>query len=310
MFQMKINRIALNLVLRLVFVSSVLTIVGTPGQLYHDYRNDLSRLKASLETVTSPKVEDISQGVLAGDSFSVNSILDTLLEHSDLAYAAVIVDGEVTWKRGEVVDRKHVGATFHLTGSEGTVGLPGRLEVMADARPIWQQLTHRFTEMLITNGIKMYIIATFMFLMFQYLVTRHLEPLAEQIRHLDFSKPFSPLRLERKRVRKQDELEQVVCGLNAMQEIAHNAYESLAKIKKRLLLFFDSTEEAIFGADRHGVCSFANDACLALLGLDDYKEIVGKELQEVFVHSGSENDDEFNKNGFISRTINHRGVVL
>jgi PAS domain S-box-containing protein len=309
MFQKKINKIALNLLLRLVFVSSVLTILGTIGQLYLDYRNDLSRVTASLETITSPKVHDISQGVLAGDSFSVNSILDNLLEHSDLAYAAVIVDDKVAWKRGEIADGKHVGATFHLNGSDGTTRSPGRLEVMADTRPIWQQLTHRFTHMLITNGIKMFIITAFMFLMFQYLVTRHLESLAEQIRHLDFSKPFSPLTLERERVHKQDELEQVVCGLNAMQERASKAYESLAKIKKRLLLFFDSTEEAIFGVDRDGVCSFANDACLALLGLDGYEKIVGRELQDVFVHSGSENDNEFNENGIISQTMNRRGVL-
>lgn len=159
------------------------------------------------------------------------------------------------------------------------------LEVMADIKPVWQQLTNRFVKMLVTNGIKIFLIAGFVLLMFQYLVTRHLESLAQQIKCLDFSKPYSPLRLERKGVLKHYEFDQVVSGLNTMQEKAREAYELLARNEQRLLLFFDSTEEAIIGVDRDGVCLFANDACLGILGLGEYEAIIGKELHELFVHS-------------------------
>ncbi|MGB3211570.1 MAG: PAS domain-containing protein [Desulforhopalus sp.] len=293
MNQKFVHRIAFRLVVWLVFFSSVLTICATAWQLYFDYNDDLERVVASVDAAALKQVAEVRRSVLAGDSRSVDSLLYDLVSTGGLAYAAVIVDEKIAWQQGEKIDGRHVCSIFPMAYIDSGNQHSCSLEVMADTTPVWQQLTNRFVQMAITNGIKIFLIAGFLFLMFQYLVTRHLESLAQQIRGLDFSKPYLPLTLERKGILQHDEFDHVVSGLNLMQQKAREAYDSLARNEQRLVLFFDSTEEAIIGVDRDGVCSFANDACLRILRLGKYESIIGKNLHELFVHS---QDERFGKN--------------
>jgi len=53
--------------------------------------------------------------------------------------------------------------------------------------------------------------------------------------------------------------------------------------KFRLLL--DSTAEAIYGIDAQENCTFANPACLKMLGYNDISEVLGKNTHALFHHS-------------------------
>jgi len=287
-----VDRIAVKLVLWLVLFSSTLTLVGTCWQLYIDYTDDLERMAATVDAVTMDQIPAVRRSVLAGDASSVESLLLNLVNNSGLAYAAVIVDDKVTWQHGEKLPGRHVSSRFPLQTVDGGDHRSGCLEVMADAQPVRQELVRRFVQILFANGIKIFLIAGFVMLMFQYLVTRHLESLALQVRNLDFSKPYSPVRLGKAGTDNLYEIDQVVSGLNAMQEKAREAFSALARNEQRLLLFFDSTEEAIIGVDWDGICSFANDACMELLGLSEYEAVIGKELHDLIVHSRDLPDGE------------------
>ena len=110
-----------------------------------------------------------------------------------------------------------------------------------------------------SNGIKIFIVAGFVFLMFQYLVTRHLEEIARQIRFEDITRRPEPIALQRRKKSEVDELDMMVTGLNAMRNKAWSAIELFEENEERLFQFFDATKEAIIGIDRLGFCSFAND---------------------------------------------------
>lgn len=278
------DRIAFKLVFYLVFFSSVLTVVATAAQVYFDYTDDLREVTASVHAVVKHQVPEVRRSVLAKDSESINSLLKRILQNSGLAYAAVVVDEKTTWQQGEKVAGKSICTSFPLEESDTLSSQKGFLEVIADIGPVQDRLNMRFIQMLIANGIKIFLIAGFVFLMFQFLVTRHLESLADQIKTLDLSKPYSPLSLKKVGEGKHHELDQVVSCFNDMQMKAREAYESLARNERRLLLFFDATEEAILGIDREGFCNFANDACLRLLGVGTYESIIGKLLHELFLY--------------------------
>ena len=46
-----------------------------------------------------------------------------------------------------------------------------------------------------------------------------------------------------------------------------------------------STEEAIYGIDMNGVCTFVNPACIRLLGYSEEKEIIGENIHELIHHT-------------------------
>jgi PAS domain S-box-containing protein len=280
------HRIALKLVLRLMLFSVLLTILGTVGQAYVDYRSDVNRVSAALYALSCDPLPDFSRSVKEGDGQAVNSLLDHLMQQRGLAYAAVLVDERIAWQRGRPVEGKTISSSFPLVAETGGSRPYGTLEVMADIKPVWRDLTDRCIRIMVANGIKIFLIAGFTLLMFQYLVTRHLESLAQQIRRVDFTVPGSSLGLDRGTGNQQDELDEVVAGLNSMIDGARLACQTLARNEERLLLFFDATEEAILGVDRAGLCTFANDACLKLLKRHEYEEIIGKELSDILVLSG------------------------
>lgn len=295
------DRIAIKLVSWVVFFSLLLAIISTFAQVYFDYRQDKKRIAETLVNIAWQQLPCVTKGDLADDPKIGDSLLGNLVLSSGIAYAAVTINERVVWQQGHPTG-KGASAKYFLF-SDACENPPfGTLEVMADTKPVLN-LALRSLKMLFSNGLKIFLVAGFTFLMFQYLVTRHLESLAQQIHLLDVSKPGAPLKLERNSRVQHDELDEVVLGLNTMQDRARQAYESLARNEQRLLLFFDSTEEAIIGVDCDSVCSFANDACLKMLGLSDYEDIIGKGLHELFVHSVLSNKTDVTEEGVVCQVL-------
>lgn len=60
---------------------------------------------------------------------------------------------------------------------------------------------------------------------------------------------------------------------------------ALREREEHFRLLLDSTAEGIYGLDHHGVCTFANPACLRLLGYSDPAELVGRKTHALIHHS-------------------------
>ena len=284
------NRIAVKLVLWLVVVSSVLTLLGTATELYFDYHGRIEQLAQYLGEVTESCAAEVQRVVDAGDSESVSAILKNLLR-GPIAYAAVIVDDKVAYEKGDSDRRYKVESSKAFLVNQQKEFNSAMLKVVTDIAPIRADIHQKFLHSLIANGIKIFLIATFVFLMFQYLVTRHLEEIAKQIQKQDITKPSEPIFLKRAKRSGQDELDKVVSDLNSMRDKARDALIQLEKNEERLLLFFDSTEEAIVGVNREGICSFVNESCMEMLGKIDYEGVVGKSINALFQYQQSKNTE-------------------
>jgi len=55
--------------------------------------------------------------------------------------------------------------------------------------------------------------------------------------------------------------------------------------QEHIQLLMNSTEEAIYGVDLNGICTFVNPACVRILGYDDEDELVGGNLHEMIHHT-------------------------
>ena len=59
------------------------------------------------------------------------------------------------------------------------------------------------------------------------------------------------------------------------------AERKLRDSEERVRLLLDSTGEGIYGIDMDGNCTFANPACIALLGFDSTNELLGRNMHEL-----------------------------
>ncbi|TKB09057.1 ATP-binding protein [Desulforhopalus sp. IMCC35007] len=292
----RVNRIAGKLVFWLVVVSSSLTLLTAVAQLYFDYHDSLDRISSRLGQVTEKHVPELNRLVLQGDSQSVNNVLKRIMDLAPIAYAAVIVDDQVFWERGNRNLEHGLVSNQPFWINRQKELNAGVLTVATDITPVREYIFHKFIQTLVSNGVKIFIVAGFVFLMFQYLVTRHLEEIARQIRLEDITRRPEPIALQRRKKSEADELDMMVTGLNAMRDKARIALKLFEENEERLLQFFDATKEAIIGIDRLGFCSFANDAAIKVLEKSDYNGVVGQHVDTLFTHQIHSDHKDYQSN--------------
>jgi len=68
------------------------------------------------------------------------------------------------------------------------------------------------------------------------------------------------------------------------------AVEGAAGSDELVRLLLNSTGEGIYGVDLEGNCTFANPACLKLLGLESDLELLGQNVHEQVHHTRANGD--------------------
>ena len=61
--------------------------------------------------------------------------------------------------------------------------------------------------------------------------------------------------------------------------------EAIRSSEERVRLLMDSTAEAITGVDLQGICTFANPACVRMLGFADSQDVVGTNMHDLIHHT-------------------------
>ena len=86
-------------------------------------------------------------------------------------------------------------------------------------------------------------------------------------------------------VQRRDEVGLTSLAFNKMVDAIAERTRSIQEKQAHIQLLLDSTEEAIYGVDLNGVCTFANAACLKILGYQNESDLVGKEIHDLTHHS-------------------------
>lgn len=284
MFRLNKASIASRLTVLVICFSSMVAVVATAFQLYLDYRRDLQGLYAFFSAIEETSLRPIEESVWVLDDLQVNLQLEGLIRREGIVHAAVEMNGEVAWQKGDPAAGKSIIARTYPLLHQGRHGqeLIGQLRVVASLHAIYDRLLDRIVILLISNTLKTFLVSGFILLLFQKQLTRHLIRLADYVRDINIqaSKP-APLVLERTPPRRPDELDQVVAVLNGLCQSGHQVFAQLRTQEARLRLLFDAAGEAVFGVDVHGVCTFVNRAGIECFQAVDQAALVGRNLLEL-----------------------------
>ncbi|MEZ5594245.1 MAG: PAS domain S-box protein [Gammaproteobacteria bacterium] len=88
-----------------------------------------------------------------------------------------------------------------------------------------------------------------------------------------------------------DDADQVTHFLGIQTDVTERkrTEQALRASNERVRLLLDSTAEAIYGVDLEGICTFCNDACVKMLGLQHTDDLIGKNVHQLIHHSHSDN---------------------
>jgi signal transduction histidine kinase len=207
-------------------------------QLQSEYRSDVQDINSSFSFIRHSTVPVLIESVWVSDEPQIRAQLEGLLNLRDVEYVEVAVEGRTRWSAGlQVSTRTQVDRVVLRHQYRGGEVVIGELKISASLDAVWERIWNRLIEVLIENGIKTLLVALFMLLVFQLLVTRHLARLSYYARNYDpRALDSADLALDRApggRWR-PDALDHLERAINGMRHNLRDAYLEMQAVNTRL----------------------------------------------------------------------------
>ena len=176
------KRIGSRLMILIVTFSSLLALVATAFQLFFEYREQRADMDVLLDEV-GIFLPPLAASVWTFDDKQVALGLDSLvhLPHIDRVVVSIPGGGR-SWSAGEVRSARSVTRDYPLVyDTHGSTRTIATIAVTGSLDWIFDRVLSKAVAILVSNGIKTFLVAAFMIVVFQRLVTRRIEELAGRV---------------------------------------------------------------------------------------------------------------------------------
>jgi len=243
------NSIYRKLVIKIVFFSSFITILSTFVQLYSDYLSDINRIENIQHDVLSSYSESLKWALWGLDSLSIESQIKGMSNINNINSIRIITTDGKTWEKGEhkknnviekIIELKHVY-------SDNKELILGNIIIQSDLFSVYQRLLNKALVILISNGVKTFLVAGFILLLIRKIVTNPLSIISTFLKQTD---PLEKKKLILKTPHDRksngfDEIDQVVESINVMNLEIHNSYGEIVTSKENLKCAFDEINQLL-----------------------------------------------------------------
>lgn len=233
-----------HLTLSIVLFSSLITLITTAYQLINDYRGDVSRIDRVFSNIEKANLDVLAASIWVIDERLINTQLNGLIQLPDINYISIKDDSGQSWNAGNSKPTHTLNKIFPLVYKSPTDNINvGTLEVQVDMDAIYQRLYDKAILILLSNGIKTFLVAGFILFLVWYNITKHLDKLSNYCKRINLDADFEPLQFERKE--KADEFKQVADAINSMQGQLRNSFEALKSSKAELQTALEDRERLL-----------------------------------------------------------------
>lgn len=270
----RLRGVSARLIVSTLLFSSIVTLAATSLQLYIDYSRDVDLIHERMRQIRDSYVDSISASLWALDREQLMVQVEGIRSLPDIQRVEVIVDGADFVSAGRVDSANLIVRAFPLVRDYRGEAVPlGTLHASASLDGVYSRLLDRVFVILGTQAIKTFLVSVFIFLLFQYLVTRHLLHMAAYARALAPGTLGTPLRLERDSGPgvAPDELDDVVHAINEMRDNLRQSWcefeaEHSRRVEAETLASIGQFSASIAHEIRNPLSSIINGA--ELLGRD------------------------------------------
>ena len=262
----------------LVF-SSLVTLVSTVVQLRIEYKRDVAGIQGVLEQIRVSYAQTLASSLWVTSQSDIQLQLNGMLRLPDMQYLEVSSPDRIEAKAGEKHDsrilRQDTPLYFEYLGKPVYVG---KLVAVASLEGAYQRLKNKILVILVSQTIKTFLVSLFILFLFQLLVGRHLNKIAQHTEVLQLGSADQPLKLERRQQdpSRADELGKLEVALNNMNLRLITAYRSLKESEETTRLTIDAVQDyAILQLDSSGCVTTWNAGAQRIKG---YRadEIIGQ----------------------------------
>jgi PAS domain S-box-containing protein len=264
--------------------SGCVTLVLTLIQLYFDYQRDVSVLEVRLNGIGRSYVASLAEGLWNFDEKQLRLQLDGILRLPDIRAVevreAADSDNPLIVKLGENSVSSGLTREYPLRQSvQGQERVIGTLRVEATLSNVYRHLLDTAVIILISQAAKTFLVSLFILYLFHRLVTRHLSAIASNLGRYRITDTAFKLRLQRRPLPHEDELERVTTAFNTLSHTLHTVYRALSEREAKIRQLVDANIIGIFLWNIDGQVIEANDAFLHMIGYERDDLVSGRVLR-------------------------------
>ncbi len=285
----------------ILLFSSLITLLGTFIQLYMEYLADIGFVKNQIEQVESAHLDSLTNSLWDFDKGQIRTQLNSILNIRDIVYLEINVKNRPIFSAGHY-DKSKNNITSELkmiTNFHDRKKKIGSLHVVASLEGVYSRLYNRVLIILVTQGMKTFLVSMFILYIIHHLVTRHVFMLVNYAKKMDLNTPNSNLVLKKKSLfeTEPDEIDQLVTALNDMYQRLITTFarqkqsdKALKESEKKYRSLFSSVNEGFclhkFIYDQKGqaidyIILDVNPAYETILGIK-FKEAVDMKASQLY----------------------------
>lgn len=276
------NQIGKKLLIRVLQVSTCVTVLFTIISFYLDYQTEQAILSDTKNQIKENFTDNLALSVYNFDTPSIQTQVKTLLNFQE------IISAKLTDEKGEVLDR--VTATnqefrFLETWSYSLIPpgmndqeLVGQLEIIVTRKYMYLRMIKKISYFFFSQGLKTLIVSFILLFIFNNMIVSHLLQMSgslEQFKKNDYKK-YDPVKLK---LNHQDELAALSIVTNELCEIVQ---EKLHDAKKEILVqkaqAINSAKLASIGEMAGGIAHEINNP---LAVIDGNINIIRRQLEKM-----------------------------
>lgn len=229
-----------RLLVLILLVSSLITLILTAIQLYIDFQREISAIEQRFEYIQQGYQESLSSSLWNLDSALLVSQLEGIVRLPDMIHATVTetVSSDYDHQEFSAGDAERANGLIRsfplLHRDQNGQRQIGSLTVRASYDGVYNRLLDKATVILISQGIKTFIVSFFILLIIHRLVTRHLIRMSNSLSEMPAFDRSVRLSLDRENPQQNDELSKLVDAFNNMHERLAETLDQLRESNEQL----------------------------------------------------------------------------
>lgn len=255
--------IAHKVLLYIILFSSFVTLLITFYQLYSDYQEQTVMVDQNMRQIELSYRDSLGNAIWFLDDTQIENILAGIMEFEDVNYVNVQVNEGESFSLGEQraeenLRRYEVDVTYNIDNSASLVG---RLNIESNLDGVISRLKDKFWLILISQGLKTFLVSLFILFIIFRLVTRHLKTISDFASALDIKQKNVFLDLNRNKNKQENELDQIAISMNQMkQNLIDDANEKeIAELNlRKLSQAVEQSSSSILILDAQGKIEYVN----------------------------------------------------
>lgn len=262
--------------------SSIVTLASTALQLSIEYQRDVSEIKSQLDEIRDGYSQSLASSLWVTSQKDLKLQLDGIIKLPDMQYLEVLSDkDEVLVAAGVPQASQVISHYYPLTylhrGKELTLG---KLHVVATLDGVYARIRAKVLVILMTQGVKTFLVSLFILYLFQLLVGQHLAAVANFLVTSRGTEPEEKLALNRPHTEdtRDDELDLMVQAINEMRQRLQGYYQELQQSEFRWKFALEGRGDGVWDWDLTTNKASYSDLYKEILGYD--KEVVWNDLSE------------------------------